>query len=398
MINDEKSNNINFETDNISNVVQSKKKNEISNNSDQENKKENDNLDNYPKSTEWEISSPCFFYFCCCCRHSFNRCSCLNEFISPCITVKDKSHKRTFWGFLELDLCGPIFALFLITISHLSFFFTVLTFVKTTEKKTFYFFMIFMMFFLLFMFLWSFFGSACSDPGFLPFDWESHQNFTSHHQHQNNFFFNVPKVGWRSQLSGLAIHQDQIEYAKKHCPSFASFSRSAGRFVIRADHICGWTGNWVGKRNHKQFILMTFWGSLMVFNLFFWQFKYARMKVVEEDGSNRFRFLFSLGPIGFFVQLCALLFEPIFFVLLFAEFVQSLINIIRNTTKIKNWKMSQQKNDGTKSNIEYGCLKSMKEICGNSSIFCWIFPFFAFGNDLIMTDEEMIVESPDILY
>lgn len=350
-----------------------------------------------PNSTEWKISSPCFFYFCCCCKKYFNRYIFCNEFISPCITVKGKYGDRTFWGFLELDLYGPLFALFLIIISHLTFFSTVMTFVKTAETTSFFYYILFVTLFLLIMFLWSFFSSACSDPGFLPFDFESHHPFTSPHQHQSEFIV-VPKIGWRTQLSGLAVRPDQIEYAKSHSLSFASFSQSAGRFVVRADHICGWTGNWVGKRNHKQFILMSFWGSLMMINLFFWQFKYARMKTTDNDGSKKFKFLFSLGPIGFFVQFCAVLFEPIFVIIFVFEFVQSFINVVSNTTKIKNWKKRNQNTNRNEVNIEFGFMRSMREICGDSSIFCWIFPFPAFGDDMIVNNEEMIYDSPRILY
>lgn len=359
----------------------------------EESKNNIDSCHDIPNQTSWEILSPCIFYPFCCFKRYNEKCSCCNELISPCVTIEGKYGKRTFWGFLELDLFGPLFSLILIFLSHFVFSFTVLKFIKKDESLTFFYFVLFLTIFLLVMFLWSFLYSACSDPGFLPFDWK-----TLKQENEFGSVFLVQKVGWRRQLSGLAINDDQIEYAKKNCPPFATFSRSAGRFVVRADHICGWTGNWIGKRNHKQFILMTFWGSLMMINLFFFQFKYAKMKTKNIDGKKSFKYLFSMGIVGFFLQFFAVLLEPIFIILFLGEFCQSIRNIFKNTTKIKNMKKTSQKINGSNEIIRYNIKKSFREICGNSSIFCMIFPFAAFDDELTIIDDEFLLDTPQVLY
>jgi len=65
------------------------------------------------------------------------------------------------------------------------------------------------------------------------------------------------RCGWQDQFAGLAIRRDQFGFAERHKPPFACLSRSAGRYAIHGDHVCAWAGNWIGKRNHRQFALMT---------------------------------------------------------------------------------------------------------------------------------------------
>lgn len=414
-----------------------------------------------PSGTKWEITSPCICYCCCCFNCNYELCNLCNEYISPCVKVEGKRIERSFWGFLELDLCGPTIAVILIILAHITFSFTVLHFIKMDHSANFFIFVSICTFFLLLMFLWSFLGAACSDPGFLPFDWDYIQRHnhkitqnqsntieSNFNQNESNFelifsedtneskiqysqfnqnnkelnfsnqiknqpdsprnesnlnfnddsFVIIPKISWRTQLSGLAFRPDQVEYAKLHCPSYATFSRSAGRYIIRADHICAWTGNWVGKRNHKQFILMTFWGTLMMLNLFFWQFKFAFLKTKNKEGEKVFKYLFSIGPFGFIIQCLAVFLEPIFLIIFLIAFIQALIDVVRNTTKIKKWKKLHQTFDVGNIKKKFSLFQSMKNICGKSSILCWIFPFPAFGDEIVIENEELFVDTPQIMY
>jgi hypothetical protein len=202
------------------------------------------------------------------------------------------------------------------------------------------------------VFLWSYYSASFSDPGFLPFDWARSRLF---------------RYGWLDQLSGLAIRRDQFEFAREHRPTFASFSRSAGRFVIRADHMCCWIGNWVGKRNHKQFILMAFWGGVLATLLFVWNV-IAAIELEDLVFWNILIVLFAIGT------------EVVFSIALFFVFVSNLNDLRKNVTTIQRWKQERGQS--------YGCMKSMREVCGNGSVWCWALPIPAFGDDLFIADDE----------
>ena len=196
------------------------------------------------------------------------------------------------------------------------------------------------------LFLWSYFAAACMDPGFLPYDWYRTQNYW---------------YSWEDQLSGLATTETQIVFVDMHeRPNNASFSRSAGRFVIRGDHICDWISNWVGKRNHKQFLLLMFWGILYCFSMPFWSF--------FADSKN-------LSSIQYSMVMISMILEMVFGTSLIIIFILSMALAMRSQTKIQ--KMKNQEIINTKS-----CDESLEEICGKGTKLLWCLPFPAFGKEL----------------
>ncbi|OHT14664.1 DHHC zinc finger domain containing protein [Tritrichomonas foetus] len=285
-----------------------------------------------PNRTEYTITSDC----CCC--------------FPPCAKiVMPDGAIRKFWGSHELDIGMNIFVICLIVFVELVHFFCVFPKYRRLEYQipseilngVF-----------LILFLWSYFGAACSDPGFLPFNWIQTRKF---------------HYGWADLLSGLAITSSQFEYAIKHRPTGASFSKSSGRFVVRADHICGWVGNWIGKRNHKQFILMLLWGAIYALNLLLWHIPI--IKSFYEDGK------FYITILMFFEGCVELTFAG----LLFYTFFVNLEELRQDMTQIRKWKKEK--------GHDYDCMRAMQEVCGQSSVFCWIIPTKAFGEDLFLDDE-----------
>lgn len=196
------------------------------------------------------------------------------------------------------------------------------------------------------LFLWSYFSAACMDPGFLPYDW---------YRTQNDWY------SWEDQLSGLAITEMQCVFVDMHeRPKNASFSRSSGRFVIRGDHICDWICNWVGKRNHKQFLLLMVWGIFYCFSMSIWSLL-ANLK-------NLSSFQYSLVVIS-------LVLEIIFGTSLILFFFSSLYLVLSSRTKIqvmKNLEMNDKKS----------CVDALEEICGPGTKMLWLLPFPAFGKEL----------------
>ena len=294
----------------------------------------------YPAPTQWEITTRC----CCC---------------SPCVRV-ESDPERQFWGHWERFLCMPIFVSCLVFFTLLVWIFLVY---NKYEKRWMRIAAPVEVGFTLVMFLWSYFGASCMDPGYLPFDWVREKRL---------------KYTWQEQLTGLGVRQDQIEFAKSHRPKFASFSKSAGRFVIRADHICGWIANWVGKRNHKQFMLMNLWGSLYSASLFVWNILGAKALHPEN--------LFEMAAV-----LVAFGTEAVFGFALMFVFGYALKDLANNVTKIQKWKNEQTENGGN-----YTCMQSMREVCGNGSVFCWCVPTPAFGDD--MRIDEDLPEIEDVTY
>jgi hypothetical protein len=287
----------------------------------------NDSIE-YPNPTPWRITTDC-------CRGT------------PCVRIDGDD--RLFWGSWQVNLFTPIFSSCLILLT-LGIFYG-LIFPKF-QSRTHQIIASIELGILLFMFLWSYYAASCMDPGFLPFDWVRTQRF---------------RYDWQDQLSGLAIRSDQIAFAEEHRPAFASFSRAYGRFVIRGDHICGWIGNWVGKRNHKQFLLMGFWGAFYAISLMFWNL--LGSSVVSE--SSGWQFLLIFGGFGT---------DLVFAIGLSFVFLSSMNDLRHNLTTIQRWKRERGEN--------YGCVQSMREVCGTGWMICWICPLPAFDTDLFIAGDD----------
>jgi hypothetical protein len=190
------------------------------------------------------------------------------------------------------------------------------------------------------LFAWSYFAAVLMDPGFLPYNWVMSRRLM---------------YSWEEQLSGLAIRPDQLAFGAEHKPSFASFSTQSGRFVIRGDHICGWTQNWVGKRNHKQFLLLNFWGIVTVISIIVWSL------LTREHSATRA-----------WTVLAAVV-EVVFAVLFLFMLTTACCDMARGRTQIQRWKGE----DG----VQGGCSTSWKDIFGSGSPFLWLIPTPAFGDD-----------------
>lgn len=203
------------------------------------------------------------------------------------------------------------------------------------------------------LFLWSYFNAVCMDPGFLPFDWVKTKKFY---------------YTWQEQLSGLAIVPTQINFARQPAnrPPHCSFSSSAGRYVVRADHICGWIANWVGKRNHKQFMLLNLYGGLYTGCLLGFNFG-----TKESLFSRDFDYLMP--------QLIGMALEVSFCVVLIGFFITTLIDLAHNRTKI-------QKMRGDQGDNRYTFTESLEEVCGTGSKCLWCCPTPAFDENMVITE------------
>ena len=194
-----------------------------------------------------------------------------------------------------------------------------------------------------FLFFICYFRTAFTDPGFLPFNWNLTRRFS---------------YSWEEQLNGLAVTKSQVDYAKKHRPPSSSFSTFSGRFVIRADHICGWVSNWIGQRNHKFFFLMTFYGSIYAILLLLWQ-------CFVKDSLDGWKNIANLVA-------CA--FQFLFGFFMFGMFVTSFNDLLHSRTQITSYKREETVNEG--------CFQAMEHVFGYGCKLCWFCPVSPFPNGL----------------
>jgi hypothetical protein len=195
------------------------------------------------------------------------------------------------------------------------------------------------------LFTWAYFGAVCMDPGFLPYSWVMSRRLM---------------YTWEEQLSGLAIRPDQLAFGEEHKPAFASFSKQSGRFVIRGDHICGWIQNWVGKRNHKQFLLINFWGIVVTVSMIVWSLLASPKLEKGHSATHKW-------------AIAATVLEVVFAVFFLFMMTSACCDMAHGRTQIQRMK-GENGEDGR-------CSTSWKEIFGSGSPFLWLIPTPAFADD-----------------
>jgi hypothetical protein len=190
--------------------------------------------------------------------------------------------------------------------------------------------------------------AVCRDPGYLPFNWDSDEPRT--------------KYSWRELMSGTAIDENQQRFVHySRYPPGCSFSKTYGRFVIQADHVCVWIANWVGKRNHKHFLLMMVWGAIASVSLFGWRF--APRKSFE-------------GVKGIFVlDIIAAVIEGIFALTLIGSFVEFMGEAMSGETRVDRFNGRLKRRILTK-------MEALRLICGDGSVWCWSCPIDAFPDEI----------------
>lgn len=260
---------------------------------------------------------------------------------------------RLFFRHWEIKMIFPTMV-FILLISGISIYFICIhPYILSTTWKIF---CVINIFISLAMFLWSYISAMCMDPGFLPYDWFTTQK---------------TKYTWREQLEGLAITREQHDYATSHPrPAGSCFSHSYGRLVLRPDHICGWIANWVGKRNHKQFILMMLYGSLFASSLA-WPRLLIKSSIAHVSDSFD-----SLGQL-------AIVIECIFTVGLLSGFISQICDLKFNLTHLDKLKAKKSFKDPDAIKYRSG----FYDVCGHKSKCLWAIPTPAF-DDIIPFDIE----------
>jgi hypothetical protein len=200
------------------------------------------------------------------------------------------------------------------------------------------------------LFLVAYLQAAFRDPGYLPFNWTPSDR---------------TKYSWRELMAGTAVTREQLAHVSvTPRPPGCSFSGSYGRYVIRADHICGWIANWVGKRNHKHFLLMMAWGAFAAVSLFAWHFA----------PRGHFEPASLLGIADFL----AVGIEGGFAITLVVVLVRYSGEALTAQTTIDRYK-------GIAAPVDLSKREIMEQICGKGSVWCWVCPTDAFQSDVLLS-------------
>jgi hypothetical protein len=105
--------------------------------------------------------------------------------------------------------------------------------------------------------------------------------------------------------------------------------------------------NWVGKRNHKFFILFQFWGFVFAVSLIAWQCFGRAMTVCVID-------------------ILALVVEIIFALVLGSCLFCAVDRAASNITHIDRFKHVEREDKGT--------IVACREVFGDGLLICWLFP------------------------
>ncbi|OHT05501.1 DHHC zinc finger domain containing protein [Tritrichomonas foetus] len=300
------------------------------------------NSNNYENSAQVIPDRSEWHYSCCC----------------ECCGVLDEN-KRRFCCYWEVSPCFPILVSILVLFCYTTFLVAVFPRMPNLPVKIISF---IEASFPLIMFFWVYLAAVCRDPGYLPFDWIKTKK---------------SKYSWLDLMGGTATRKDQFDYVKNlDRPPGCSFSRSTGRYIIRADHYCSWISNWVGKRNHKQFVLLPFYGFFFSLSLLFWRF--------IPNSSLKTENL----PL-FYIELFATIIEGMNTIVLLMATFSFISEIMSNQTRIQKYKKEESK--------KVRKIQALKAIFGDGSKCCWICPTSAFPDDIELTQEEDKGFNPDTI-
>ena len=141
-------------------------------------------------------------------------------------------------------------------------------------------------------------------------------------------------------MNGVAMFQEQVTFAKSNpLPPRSSFSVTARRFVIRADHICAYMQSWVGFKNHKYFIQTTLWSAIYSLLYMVGQIPiiYEGIKLIIQKKKVTVQIIMSL---------------VIFLTVLFAAYI-ALISLRHFTVAMINLTIMKQLQKDTTKNLKF---------------------------------------------
>jgi hypothetical protein len=196
---------------------------------------------------------------------------------------------------------------------------------------------------LFFIFSYSYARIIIDGPGYYPFYYPNHSRRPTFSSRDSSSLLHSDDLS----PSGIVSTDAQKRWRKgQPKPNRCIYSTIGRRIVIRPDHFCGWTSTWIGKRNHKFFLLFNLWGFIYI--SIFTLFDIAR--IMDEVNRPQVAPFFSVYLVY------AVLGGS--FLLLTGTFVLSHCRTMCDgTTSWEEWNHVQ---DG----FDRGCVKNTEDMCG----------------------------------
>lgn len=276
----------------------------------------------YPALTEWKPI-----------------CSCMGCDLN--YIPKKKTYFLNHW---KVTLVAPLLVSFIIISSFLVYMIIHRIILRHTQ------FWVVVMTLYMLLFITSYIMIIIEGPGFLPYYYPLEVT--------------PRRDGKIDYLSGVVTTQRQMEFVEMQ-PKMdrVRFFKSVGRFVIRPDHLCGWTGSFIGQKNHKLFFLFNFWGCIYIFHFFIFS-----LMSVQKQMTQMLPTILQLTITIVYILLA------LFFLFMTGSFAfTSLRNFTLNLTQFEL--MSGE----TESTHNNGIRKNFEEIFGPlNTFYLWLFPIGAF--------------------
>ena len=305
--------------------------------------------ENSNDKTDINIPEPTNFIYLC--KTKYNSCPIVK--IQEFDPIENQQIKRMYCGYWECNFAFPVIVTIIVLFCY-SVFLVNLFFRNNDHIILNVILLLFSLFFII-LFLMTYFQAVCYDPGYLPFDWNGK------YQTSDNLKIPKTKFTWREIMAGTAVRKDQFDYALNvPRPLGCSFSRTSGRYIIRADHFCSWIGNWIGIRNNKQFILIPFWGFINCLVLLI-----LRFSIYHKIQIKSFLDYFDLTGV---------IIELMFAFILLMHFISLLMELFENRTMIQKYKKEEVP--------KLSKIESLELICGKTNKCLWLFPVSAFSGDI----------------
>ena len=191
------------------------------------------------------------------------------------------------------------------------------------------------------LFAFSYFRIISDGPGYFPFYYGSSFQPPNTENSLLGDQFNSP--------SGIISSPEQFEWCTTRVekPPRSILSKVARRFVLRPEHYCRWASSWIGKRNHKFFMLFSFYGLL-----YLGLFVVYLARRLAQCFNNSFSLLMILLTI-YGVTAAA------FFLMLASYFVSNMIDISLNRTSWEQWNGIEQ------STFDNGLFLNLEDVFGS---------------------------------
>jgi len=252
--------------------------------------------------------------------------------------------KATFIGHWEVNSCFPIIVLFF---SITAYMIGTLLVIPYYIQNGVYINLLFSSLF--FLFTYSYLRTIIDGPGYFPFYWPERRNDI-----ESISLLETDEVS----PSGIISKQSQLTWARKQKrPPRCILSSTGRRIVIRPDHFCGWTSTWIGKRNHKFFVLFNLWGFAFILCFLILLVLGIKEEIDNDQGIIIALFLsYSFFALGFLLLTSTFAFSSIF-------------AVFGNVTNWEDWNRINLKR------YDHGCINNIEDVCGPKSHFwSWLLP------------------------